>query len=345
MRIDLRSDTVTQPTQEMLSYMFAAAVGDDVYHEDPTVNALEEKVAALFGMQKALFFPSGTMANQAAIKLHTQPGDQLIADSQSHIFNYESGGAAFHSGVSCLLPQGDCGRITADQVSQSLHPPNFYHSPISRLVVLENTTNRGGGACYDFSEILKIKAVCRSHGLQLHLDGARLWNALIAKNETAAQYGRVFDTISVCLSKGLGAPVGSVLIGNAETMSRAIRVRKLFGGAMRQIGHLAAAGMYALENHFGRLIEDHTKAKEIAECLQSLPFVTQVNPVETNIVIFSITGDQDKFIQTFAAQNIHFYALGPGKLRLVTHLGYTNRMHACFLDTLRKMTSNHVVMQ
>ena len=229
MTIDLRSDTVTKPTPEMLEVMMSAKVGDDVYKEDPTVNELEEKIAHMFGKEKALFFPTGSMANQAAIKLHTNPGEQVICDKYAHIYNYEGGGASFNSGVSCKLIDGHRGMFTAEQVLNSINPPDFYHSPLSSLVAVENTTNKGGGACWDFEEIKKIKSICDEHNLGYHLDGARLWNSLIAKNETSLQYGQLFNTISVCLSKGLGCPMGSVLVGDNKFMDRAIRIRKIFG--------------------------------------------------------------------------------------------------------------------
>ncbi len=336
MKIDLRSDTVTKPTKEMLNVMMQADVGDDVYKEDPTVNALEEKVAKMFGKDKALFFPSGSMANQAAIKLHTQPGEQLIADQYAHIFNYEGGGVSFNSGVSCKLLNGHRGMINAKQIKEAINPPDFYHSPLTSLVCIENTTNKGGGACYDFNEIIKIKEVCTDHNLGYHLDGARIWNALVAKNETAAQYGEVFDTISVCLSKGLGAPIGSILIGDDKFMENAIRIRKILGGGMRQVGYLAAAGLYALENNINRLLEDHQKAKEIGELLKTLPFVINVEPIDTNIVIFTIDGDEEKFIKTMEDKSVLFYGMGQGKLRFVTHLDYTQKMHEHFLELLQK---------
>lgn len=334
MRIDLRSDTVTKPTKEMLEVMINAQVGDDVYKEDPSVNALEEKIAHMFGMDTALYFPSGTMANQAAINLHTHPGEQLIADQYAHIYNYEGGGISFNSGVSCKLITGYRGMITAEQVENSINPPDFYHSPLTSLVSLENTTNKGGGACYDFEEIQKIKDVCDSHDLGLHLDGARLWNALVAKQEHPNQYGKVFDTISVCLSKGLGAPIGSVLVGNAQIMKQAIRIRKVLGGGMRQVGYMAAAGLYAINHNIDRLAQDHKKAKEIGTVLQTLSFVTQVEPIDTNIIIFSIDGDDNHFISQMALKDIHFYALGQGKIRFVTHLDYTQEMHEYFLEVL-----------
>ncbi|WP_299251914.1 low specificity L-threonine aldolase [uncultured Aquimarina sp.] len=337
MIIDLRSDTVTKPTPEMLNAIMNAEVGDDVYKEDPTVNALEDKIANMFGKESALFFPSGSMANQAAIKLHTQSGEQLIADKYAHVFNYEGGGVSFNSGVSCKLIDGNRGMITANQVLTSINPPDFYHSPLTSLVCVENTTNKGGGACYDFQEIIKIKKVCTDHNLGYHLDGARLWNALIAMKEDPKQYGEVFDTISVCLSKGLGAPMGSVLIGNQEIMKKAIRIRKVLGGGMRQIGYMAAAGLYAVENHIDRLQEDHRKAKEIGKVLKELSFVTGVEPIDTNIIIFTINGNEEEFIAKMAVKNIHFYGMGQGKLRFVTHLDYTQEMHEYFLGLLQTL--------
>ncbi|TYB73155.1 threonine aldolase [Bizionia saleffrena] len=339
MIIDLRSDTVTKPTKEMLEAMMQAKVGDDVYAEDETVNALESKVAKLFGKQKAVFFPSGTMANQTAIKLHTNPGDQVICDKYAHIYNYEGGGASFNSGVSCNLLDGHRGMFTAQQVEEAINPPDFYHSPLTRLVALENTTNKGGGACWDFKEILKIRAVCDTHHLGLHLDGARLWNALAETKETPQDYGRIFDTISVCLSKGLGCPVGSILVGDADIMKNAIRIRKVFGGGMRQIGYLAAAGLYALDNNRERLVEDHKKAKELAGVLKDLPQVSNVEKVDTNIVIFSLKNEEEerKFKSKLNTKNVQISAMGKGKLRLVTHLDYTNEQHDYLLRVLRTM--------
>ncbi|WP_139854764.1 threonine aldolase family protein [Aequorivita sinensis] len=336
MIIDLRSDTVTKPTKEMMQAIMNAEVGDDVYKEDPTVNKLEQKLAELFGMDAALFFPTGSMANQAAIKMHTQPGEQLIADKWAHVYNYEGGGASFNSGVSCKLIDGHRGMITAQQVEESINPPDFYHSPLTTLVCLENTTNKGGGACYNFSEIEKIKQVCDKHNLGFHLDGARIWNALITKNEDPQAYGRVFDTISVCLSKGLGTPIGSVLLGNKEIMKKAMRVRKVLGGGMRQIGFMAAAGIYALDNHLERLGEDHKKASEIAEVLSKQSFVKSVEPTETNIVIFYLSEaiSEEKFMADLLQKNIKISAMGQGKLRIVTHLDYTDQMHSRFLETI-----------
>ncbi len=338
--IDLRSDTVTKPTSEMLKAIMTAEVGDDVYKEDPTVNALEEKLAKMFGKDEALFFPTGSMANQAAIKLHTQPAEQLICDKWAHVFNYEGGGVSFNSGVSCKLIDGNRGIITAKQVEENINPPDFYHSPLTTLVCLENTTNKGGGACYDLEEINEIRKVCNRHGLSLHLDGARLFNALLAKNEDPKDYGKLFDTISVCLSKGLGAPMGSVLIGDRKLMKNALRVRKVLGGGMRQIGFMAAAGIYALDNHVERLFEDHKRAKEIGETLQQQAYVKEVEPVETNIVIFYLdnVSDESKFLKALESKNIIISNMGQGKLRIVTHLDYSEEMHQKFLETLNKVS-------
>lgn len=338
MLIDLRSDTVTKPTKGMLNAMMNASVGDDVYKEDPTVNALEQRIAEMFGKPKALFFPTGTMANQTAIKLHTNPGDQVICDKYAHIFNYEGGGASFNSGVSCKLINGHRGMFTAQDVVDSINPPDFYHSPLTKLVEIENTTNKGGGACWDFKELQQIKEICTTNALGFHLDGARLWNALVAKKESTEQYGNLFDTISVCLSKGLGCPIGSVLVGDEGVMEGAMRIRKIFGGAMRQVGYLAAAGIYALDNHVERLEEDHAKAKELAQVLTKASFVKKVEPVETNIVIFELQEDVDSnaFISNFEAQGVLFVGMGDNKLRLVTHLDYTNNMHNSVVSLLQK---------
>ena len=337
MLINLISDTVTKPTPGMLDAMMSAAVGDDVFKEDPTVNALEEKAAKLFGMESALFFPSGTMTNQTAIKLHTQPGEQLICDKYAHIYNYEGGGVSFNSGVSCRLVDGDRGTMTAAQVESVINPPDFYHSPLTTLVCVENTANKGGGTCWDFQELQKIRKVCDDYKLGYHLDGARLWNAMVEKNETALQYGQLFDTISVCLSKGLGCPVGSLLIGTKEHMDKALRIRKIFGGGMRQSGFLAAAAIYALDNNVDRLAEDHKKAKEIGLALESKSFIKKVEPIETNIVIFEIDESfmsSDQFVNTLKEKDILIIGMGQGKLRMVTHLDYTNDMHQELLKQL-----------
>ena len=338
MKIDLISDTVTRPTKEMLAAIMRAEVGDDVFKSDPTVTALQEKAAALFGMEDALFFPSGTMANQTAIKLHTQPGDKLFCDKWSHVYNYEGGGAAFNSGVSCKLIDGDRGMFTAEQLKVASAGRADIHVPYSRLVCVENTTNKGGGACWDFEELKKIRQVCLDQNLDYHLDGARLFNALVAKNETPKQYGELFDTISICLSKGLGAPVGSILLGSKTHIAKALRIRKLFGGAMRQVGFLAAAGIYALDNNIERLADDHKKAKDIEQLLNSLSYIKKVEPVETNIIIFYVKDhlNAEDFISKMEEKNILLTPMGDGKIRIVTHLDFSDQMLEKLLYELKR---------
>lgn len=338
MIIDLRSDTVTKPSAGMLQAMMSAQVGDDVFDEDPTVKVLEQKLADMFGKPRALFFPSGSMANQTALKLHTQPGEQVICDKTAHIYHYEAGGASFNSGISCRLLDGDRGMFTATQVQEAINPEAFYY-PKTTLVEVENTANRGGGSCWDLEELKRIRQVCNTHNLGYHLDGARIWNALVAKPYTTKDYGDLFDTISVCLSKGLGCPIGSVLIGDEDIMKNAVRVRKVLGGNMRQVGYLAEAGLYALENNIERLSEDHQRAKEIGSLLESLSYIKSVEPVETNIIIFELKGNvnESAFINTLSKNNIKIIGMGSGKLRLVTHLDYTQAMHEQVLYRLRKI--------
>ncbi|HQW92315.1 MAG TPA: GntG family PLP-dependent aldolase, partial [Ferruginibacter sp.] len=284
---DLRSDTFTKPSPAMLEAMFKAPVGDDVFGEDPSVNKLEAVAASMFGMEAALFCPSGTMTNQVAIKCHTQPGDEVICDKQSHVYIYEGGGIAFNSGCQVKALDGDRGRINAGQVLLSINPDDV-HKARTSLVSLENTSNRGGGSCYDFAEFQQIKEICLTNKLSLHLDGARLWNALVANHEDPKQYGEIFDSISICLSKGLGAPVGSLVMGKTGFIKQARRVRKVFGGGMRQAGYLAAAGIYALENNLDLLAKDHLHAKQIATALSTKDFIGKIMPVETNIIIFEV---------------------------------------------------------
>ncbi|WP_420322414.1 threonine aldolase family protein [Flagellimonas sp.] len=340
MQINLISDTVTRPTPGMLKAITNAKVGDDVFKNDPSVNALEEKVADYFGMEAALFFPSGTMANQTAIKLHTNPGEQLICDKYAHVYNYEGGGVSFNSGVSCKLVEGNRGMMTAKQVEASINPPDFYHSPLTSLVCIENTTNKGGGACWDFEELKKIKKVCMDNNLNYHLDGARLWNALVAKQGNPKDYGNLFDSISVCMSKGLGCPVGSVLVGDKKLIDDALRVRKVLGGGMRQSGFLAAAAIYAMDHHIERLAEDHQKAKEIGEVLGQLEFIQKVEPIETNIIIFELDESRmtsENFLAKLQENDISIIGMGQGKLRIVTHLDYTQEMHSHFLTVLEAL--------
>ena len=337
MEINLISDTVTKPTTLMMEAMMNAEVGDDVFGADPTVNALQEKVAKMFNMEAALFFPSGTMANQTAIKIHTQPGDRMFCDKWAHVYNYEGGGAAFNSGVTSHLIDGHRGMFTADQLKQAVSGRSDIHAPYSRLVCIENTTNKGGGACWDFEELKKIQKISKKNNLAFHLDGARLFNALVAKNETPAQYGELFDTISICLSKGLGAPVGSILIGTKKDMEKALRVRKLFGGGMRQAGFLAAAAIYALDNNVNRLAEDHQKAQQIGTVLEGCLYVTKVEPIETNIIIFYVDDKIDPmdFINKMATKGILLISMGEGKIRIVTHLDFTDTMLTVLLKELK----------
>lgn len=311
----------------MLEAMFKAPVGDDVFGEDPSVNRLEAMSADMFGMEAALFCPSGTMTNQIAIKCHTQPGDEVICDKYSHVYIYEGGGIAFNSGCQVKALNGDRGRITAEQVVETINSDDV-HKCRTSLVSLENTANRGGGSCYNFADIQHIKEVCLSNKLKLHLDGARLWNALVANKETTVQYGEIFDSISICLSKGLGTPVGSLLLGDTEFIRQARRVRKVFGGGMRQAGYLAAAGIYALENNISRLEEDHQHAKQIAAALGKKDFVGKIMPVETNIVIFEVLGSYTPktLCEKLEENNILCLSLSPTQLRMVTHLDFTKEM-------------------
>ncbi len=336
--IDLRSDTFTKPTPAMLDTMLKAAVGDDVFGEDPSVNAVESYCAELFGMEAALYCPTGTMTNQIAIKCHTQPADEVICDKVSHVYIYEGGGIAFNSGCQVKTIDGICGLITAEDVEASINPDDV-HKANTSLVCLENTGNRGGGSCYDFDDIIKIKAVCDKNGLKLHLDGARLFNALVAKKQTEKQYGKIFDSISICLSKGLGAPIGSVLIGNTSFIKKARRVRKVMGGGMRQAGFMAAAGLFGLQNHVERLEIDHIHAKEIAEALLKKDFAGKMMPVETNIIIFEVlsAGGPVSFCETMKRNSILCLPISATQVRMVTHLDISRDMTNHVLHTIHLM--------
>jgi len=327
MPIDLRSDTVTRPTPAMLDVMMHARVGDDVFGEDPSINQLEQMAAERFGMEAALYCPSGTMSNQIAIKCHTQPGDEVICEKNSHVYIYEGGGIAFNSGAQTRAIDGNLGRIIAAQVGQAVNPDDVHRARTS-LVSLENTSNRGGGACYDFEEIKKIRQVCTDEHLKLHLDGARLFNALVATGQTAASYGGIFDSISICLNKGLGCPIGSILIGPAPFIRQARRVRKVFGGGMRQAGFMAAAGIYALDHHIDRLTEDHAHARVIAAAVAKKSFVRSIMPVETNIVIFDIDPalPAKTLALTLKQKGIQAIAISPTQVRFVTHLDISPAM-------------------
>jgi len=338
MMIDLRSDTVTKPCKNMLSTMLNAAVGDDVFNEDPTVNQLEDKAAGLFGMESALFCPSGTMTNQIAIKVHTQPGEELICDIHSHIYNYEGGGISFNSGVQTKLINGNRGKISAEQIEDNVNG-DFDWLCKTSLIALENTVNKAGGSIYALNEIKPIYEVCTKYQLRLHLDGARLFNALVETKENPKDWGKYFDSISICLSKGLGAPAGSLLLGNKDFIKKARRIRKVFGGGMRQAGYLAAAGIYALDNNIKRLNEDHIRAKQLAEGISKLAFIKNVLPTETNIVIFNLTENilATDFALRLKQENILVSVFGKHTIRMVTHLDFNDTQLEKCLEKCRKL--------
>lgn len=336
--IDLRSDTFTLPTPGMLEAMMKAPVGDDVFGEDPSVNLLESRMAALFNMEAALYCPTGTMSNQIGIKAHTQPGDEVICDQSAHVYIYEGGGIAFNSGAQVRTVEGNLGRITAEQVANAINPDDVHRARTS-LVCLENTSNRGGGSCYDIEEIRRIRKVCDEHGLLLHLDGARLFNALVARKESAASYGPLFHSISVCLNKGMGCPIGSVLMGNAAFIRKARRIRKVLGGGMRQAGYMAAAGLYALDHHIERLEEDHQHARQIAEAMMQTEYVEGILPVSTNIVIAGIRAPWKpaEITGMLKAKQILALPVSSTQIRMVLHLGITPEMAGITANTIRNL--------
>lgn len=335
---DMRSDTFTKPSPAMLEAMMNAKVGDDVFGEDPTVNELEAFAADMFGMQASVFCPSGTMTNQIGIKCHTQPGDEVICDKVSHVYIYEGGGIAFNSGSQVKALDGDRGRLNAQQVAGAINPDDVHKAKTS-LVSLENTANRGGGSCYNFTDIQEIKGVCLNNNLKLHLDGARLFNALVATGQKPNQYGEVFDSISICLSKGLGAPIGSLLLGNTDYIKKARRVRKVFGGGMRQAGYIAAAGLYALQHNIDRLAEDHRHAKQIAEALLKKDFIGKMLPVETNILIFEVLDGYTpkEFCEYLKDFDILCLPISATHVRMVLHLDVTPKMVENLLHIIYEM--------
>lgn len=334
--IDLRSDTVTKPTKEMLEAMFSAEVGDDVFGEDPTINALEEKAATMFGMERGLFCPSGTMTNQIAIRVHVQPGDEVICDQTAHIYNYEGGGVAANSGASIKVVSGERGIMTPVLVKQSINPDD-YHCPVSSLVCIENTSNKGGGSIYSLTQMQELSNVAKEKKLNFHLDGARIFNALVELGESPEKLNEIFDSISICLSKGLGAPSGSLLVGSKEFISRARRIRKMMGGGMRQAGYIAAAGIYALDHNIDRLKEDHNRARWIAKELKKLSYIEYVLPVDTNILIFKLNDDmdQEKFMKHLEDNNVQTLSLDPQVIRMVTHLGIDDEMTERCIEVLK----------
>lgn len=336
--IDFRSDTFTRPGPGMLQAMLQAETGDDVFGEDPSINKLEAMMAAYFGKEAALYCPSGTMSNQIAIKVHTLPGDEVVCSNLAHVYIYEGGGIAFNSGAQVHPIIGDRGMIRAAQVEAAINPDDV-HKARTSLVCLENTSNRGGGCCYDWEEMVKIGEVCKQHNLALHLDGARLFNALVATGQDPKTYGQLFDSISVCLNKGMGCPMGSVLMGSAAFIKSARRIRKKFGGGLRQAGYMAATGIYAMENNIARLAEDHQHAKQLAQALLEKSFVGHMLPVETNILIFEVTGDwtPQLFADYLKKEGILVMAISPTQVRIVTHLDVTADMIATTCDIIAGM--------
>lgn len=338
MIIDLRSDTVTTPSKEMLQAMFSAKVGDDVFQDDETVHLLEKKAADMFGKEAGIYCPSGTMTNQIAIKVHTNAPGEIICDELSHVYKYEGGGIGFNSGLATKLLKGNNGRLTAKMIEEAINPDDV-HFPETQLVSLENTCNKGGGTIYDLDDIKKIRQLCNDKNLKLHLDGARIFNAIVESDYSARDIGEQFDTISICLSKGLGAPVGSVLVGTKEQIKKARRIRKLFGGGMRQAGYIAAAGIYALDNNIDRLKEDHLRAKKIAEGLEGLTYIKSVWPVYTNIIVYELNDDVDmnRYIQLLLEKGVKVAAFGPQQIRLVTHLNFTDEMLNELIKVIREI--------
>ncbi len=320
--IDLRSDTVTRPSAAMLEFMMKASVGDMVFGEDPEVNELEAMAADMFGMEAALYCPSGTMTNQIALKAHTRPGDEVICSRMAHIYQFEGGGIAFNSGASVALIDSEDGTFTADEVKQHINNPEDWHKAYTRLVEVENTVNRGAGACWNFEELKRIRELCDSRSLGYHLDGARLFNAMAADGRKPEEYGALFDSISICLSKGLGAPVGSLLIANREIIKQGARIRKVFGGAMRQAGYIAAAGIYALKNNVRRLDDDHRNAAALAEALKMCRLTDKIHYGGTNIVIFTLKPPATAagFLETMKSHGILALKTGERSIRIVTHL-------------------------
>lgn len=337
--IDLRSDTVTRPTKSMLDAMMNAPVGDDVFGDDPSINALEAKAAALFGLEAALFCPSGTMTNQVAVKTHTQPGDEVIIERTNHVYFYEAGGIAFNSGCSVRLIAGDRGRIKPQDIDDNVNPVND-HSAATRLVSIENTANRGGGSYYTLDEMIALSNAAHTAGLKIHLDGARIFNALVELKVTPVQVGQHFDSVSFCLSKGLGCPVGSLLLADKDFIKRARKYRKVLGGGMRQAGILAAAGIYALDHHVHRLTEDHRRAKEIGKVLSSSSYLDWLMPVETNIIIFRLkdTTPADIFTQQLKTAGILAIPIGKNQVRMVTHLDIDDAMTEKTIHTLQSLS-------
>jgi len=335
MIIDLRSDTVTRPSIGMLEHMMLAKIGDDVFGEDPTVAKLEERIASVFGKPAALFCPSGTMTNQIAIKVNTQPMDEVICDQTAHIYHYEGGGPAFNSQVSLRLLNGDLGRFTASDVLENINADEF-HLPKTSMISIENTVNRGGGSVYSLDVIKQISKVAKEKNLKMHLDGARIFNAIVKSGDNPVDIGSCFDTISVCFSKSLGAPIGSALLGSKETIHRARRVRKVMGGGMRQAGFMAAACLYALDKNVERLKVDHRRAEELANIFEDKPYIENILAAGTNIVILTLNKNVsvNDMLLKWKSREVLALPFGKKQIRLVTHLDFTDDMLQKFRETI-----------
>ncbi len=338
--VDLRSDTITLPSKEMKEAMMSAPLGDDVFGDDPSVRSLEDYACRLFGMEAALFCPSGTMTNQIGVRVHTQPGDEIICHQTAHVYNYEGGGMSANSGVSAWLLPGDRGVFSVDHIAEAYHNPEDPHYPLSRLVVIENTSNKGGGSIWPMDNILEIQQLCHKLGLSLHLDGARLFNALVERGEDPKDFGQIVVSVSICLSKGLGAPVGSLLLGEKAFIAKARRIRKMFGGGMRQAGIIAAAGEFALKNNIQRLKEDHRRAKSIEKELKVAGWVQNVLPVDTNIIIAEVPVDiiAERVVEKFQEQGILIVPFSKHTFRIVTHMDVDDDMISKTIDAIRKIS-------
>ncbi len=340
MIIDLRSDTVTKPTPGMLEAMRNAAVGDDVLGEDPSVTQLEQKLAAMLGLEAGVFCPSGTMTNQIGIRVHTEPYDEIICYKGAHIYKYEGGGLAGNSLVSVKLLDGDRGRLTIKEIAASINNSSDPHYPHTSVVALENSVVREAGSYYSWQQVKELSEFSRSKGLKMHLDGARFFNALTESGGSAKETGKYFDTVSICLSKGLGAPVGSVLLCSKKLEHKVRRMRKVFGGGMRQAGYLAAAGIYALDNHIVRLKEDHIRAKELWRTISPQRYVKSIMPTDTNIIIFELVDGltSDMFLNKLATFDIKASKFSENQIRMVTHLDFNDTMLTKTAEVLKKLS-------
>ena len=337
---DFRSDTVTRPSKGMLNAMQEAPIGDDVLGDDPTVKYLESMASEIFGMEAGLFCPSGTMTNQIAINVHCNPGEELICSPLSHIYNYEGGGVAFNSGVQIRTAGDKYGRISAEEVESLIQPEIDVHAAQTSLIVVENTSNKGGGTCLGLTLLREISNISKKHGINYHLDGARLFNAMVRDNETPKQYD-FFDSISICLSKGLGAPIGSLLLSNKDFIEQGRRVRKRLGGGMRQSGYLAAAGIYALKNNINRLGEDHLLAQEIKDILKELDYIAEIKPVQSNIILFRVikSVNPSDLFNHLQKNGVYIILMDKEWMRIVTHLDISKKHFQMLSESLYSFSS------